>query len=125
MKVTTLETLAWDAGWRNYHYVKLPTDNGIIGWSEFDEGFGAPGESAVIQRLAPRVVGQMVGEHKRIYAELYIAWDHELVTHVPDIVDGYLILPDRPGWGVEPNEEAIRAHPAKGQTGLLNYGREK
>ena len=28
-----------------------------------------------------------------------LAWDHELFTHVPEIVDGHLILPDRPGWG--------------------------
>ena len=73
MKVTSVETLACDAGWRNYHYVKLTTDSGIVGWSEFDEGFGAPGVSTVIQRLAPRVIGQSVGEHERIYAELYCA----------------------------------------------------
>jgi len=56
MKVKSIETLACDAGWRNYHFVKLTTDTGIVGWSEFDEGFGAPGVSAVIERLAPREV---------------------------------------------------------------------
>ena len=30
----------------------------MVGWSEFDEGFGAPGVTAAIQRLAARVVGQ-------------------------------------------------------------------
>jgi L-alanine-DL-glutamate epimerase-like enolase superfamily enzyme len=73
MKVASIETLACDAGWRNYHFVKLTTDSGIVGWSEYDEGFGAPGVSAVIERLAPRVLGQPVGEHERIYAELYCA----------------------------------------------------
>ena len=73
MKVTAIETLACDAGWRNYHFVKLTTDDGIVGWSEFDEGFGAPGVGTVIERLAARVVGQQVGEHERIYAELYCA----------------------------------------------------
>ncbi len=73
MKVTAIETLACDAGWRNYHFVKLTTDDGIVGWSEFDEGFGSPGVGAVVERLAPRVVGQPVGEHERIYAELYCA----------------------------------------------------
>ena len=73
MKVKAIETLSCDAGWRNYHYVKLTTDTGIVGWSEFDEGFGAPGVSAVIARLAPRVVGQTVSAHERIYAELYCA----------------------------------------------------
>ena len=71
MKVTNIQTLSCDAGWRNYHYVKITTDSGIVGWSEFDEGFGAPGVSAVIQRLAPRVIGHNVSQHERIYAELY------------------------------------------------------
>src|SRR5436190_2101829 len=73
MKVTSIETLACDAGWRNYHFVKLGTDDGIVGWSEFDEGFGSPGVATVIERLAPRVVGQPAGEHERMYAELYCA----------------------------------------------------
>ena len=73
MKVKSVETLACDAGWRNYHFVKLVADGGIVGWSEFDEGFGAPGVGAAIERLAARVVGQDVNAHERIYAELYCA----------------------------------------------------
>ena len=73
MKVMAIDTLSCDAGWRNYHYVKLSTDGGVVGWSEFAEGFGSPGVEAVIRRLAPRVVGQPVGEHERIYADLYCA----------------------------------------------------
>jgi len=72
-RVTRLETLACDAGWRNYHFVKLVTEDGIVGWSEYDEVFGAPGVSTAIERLAARVVGQPVGDHERIYAELYAA----------------------------------------------------
>jgi L-alanine-DL-glutamate epimerase-like enolase superfamily enzyme len=71
MKVEGLEILRCDAGWRNYHFLKLTTDAGIVGWSEFDEGFGSPGVSAVIERLAGRVIGQPVFDHERIYTELY------------------------------------------------------
>jgi len=53
-----------------------------------------------------------------------LPWDHELFTHVPEFVDGYLVMPDRPGWGTEPNEDGIRAHPPKGSAGLLNYGKK-
>ena len=56
--VVTLETLSCSAGWRNYYFVKLVTDDGIVGWSEFDEGFGSPGVGAVIEQLSPRVIGQ-------------------------------------------------------------------
>ena len=73
MKVQSIELLAADAGWRNYHFVKLTTDTGTVGWSEYDEGFGAPGVSAVIERMTPRVIGQQVNDHERIYAELYCA----------------------------------------------------
>ena len=71
MKVTNVETLHCDAGWRNYSFVKLTTDDGIVGWSEFDEGFGSPGVTSVIERAAERVIGQSVGNHERVYAELY------------------------------------------------------
>ena len=54
MKIRDLELLACDAGWRNYHFVKVTTEDGIVGWSEYDEGFGAPGVGAVIDRLIVR-----------------------------------------------------------------------
>ena len=73
MKVTALETLACDAGWRNYHFARLTTSDGIVGWSEFSEDFGSPGITAVIRRLAGKVIGQQVSDHERIYAELYAA----------------------------------------------------
>src|ERR1700676_2894234 len=72
-KVRSMEILSCDAGWRNYHFVKITTEDGIAGWSEFDEGFGSPGVGAVIQRLAARVVGQNAFQHERIYAELFSA----------------------------------------------------
>jgi galactonate dehydratase len=34
------------------------------------------------------------------------------------------VIPDRPGWGTEPNEDALRAHPPKTTGGLLNYGQK-
>ena len=65
--VKSVETLSCDAGWRNYHFVKVTTEGGIVGWSEFDEGFGAPGLGTAIQKLATRVVGQNGNDHERIY----------------------------------------------------------
>src|SRR5579862_5359826 len=73
MKVTGLEVLRADAGWRNYYFLKLTTDDGVTGWSEFDEGFGSPGITAVIDRLSAKVVGQDAMDHERIFFELYSA----------------------------------------------------
>ena len=52
-----------------------------------------------------------------------LAWDHEVFTKVPQFENGYLVLSDTPGWGTEPNEEAIRAHPPKAPGGLIQYRR--
>jgi galactonate dehydratase len=41
------------------------------------------------------------------------AWDDELFTHVPRFEDGHLSVPDRPGWGTEPIEDALRNHPPR------------
>ena len=49
-----------------------------------------------------------------------LPWDHELFTHLPEIEAGYLIVPDRPGWGTDPKEEALRARPPKSGAGLLH-----
>src|SRR5215475_1612786 len=54
-----------------------------------------------------------------------LAWDHELFTHVPEYDKGHLLVPDRPGWGTEPNEEAIAAHPPRKQSGLLDTQRPR
>jgi L-alanine-DL-glutamate epimerase-like enolase superfamily enzyme len=52
-----------------------------------------------------------------------LPWDHDLFTHVPQIENGHLVVAERPGWGTEPNEEAMRAHPPRKEGGLVDYGR--
>ena len=71
MKVASIETLVCDAGWRNYHFVKIITENGVVGWSEFDEGFGSPGVTSVIEQLGRRLIGTRVADHERFFAEAY------------------------------------------------------
>jgi len=50
-----------------------------------------------------------------------LPWDTELFTAVPQFENGHLVVPATPGWGTEPVEEAIRAHPPKAPGGLLHY----
>ena len=40
-------------------------------------------------------------------------WARQFVTHPPLIENGELVLSDRPGWGTDVNEEAVRAHPPR------------
>src|SRR5262249_58400249 len=58
MKITRIESLHADAGQRNFDFLKISTDDGIVGWSEYNESFGGLGVSAVIDGLAPVVMGQ-------------------------------------------------------------------
>jgi L-alanine-DL-glutamate epimerase-like enolase superfamily enzyme len=53
-----------------------------------------------------------------------LPWDGELFTNAPVFENGHLVVPDAPGWGTEPDEEAIPAHPPRSGGGLLNYGQQ-
>jgi L-alanine-DL-glutamate epimerase-like enolase superfamily enzyme len=73
LKVAAVETLHCAAGWRNYHFCKITTDDGFVGWSEFDEGFGSPGVGAVIEAMTPRVIGASALDHESIHHDLFHA----------------------------------------------------
>lgn len=57
MKVKAFETLQCDAGWRIFSFLKIETDVGITGWSEFNESFGSPGLRGAIETLMQPVIG--------------------------------------------------------------------
>jgi galactonate dehydratase len=57
MKIKGYETFRCDAGWRSFSFLKLVTDSGPIGWSEYNESFGSPGLAGVIDALMPNVIG--------------------------------------------------------------------
>ncbi len=42
MKVKAYEVFQCDAGWRIFSFLKLTTDDGVVGWSEYNESFGSP-----------------------------------------------------------------------------------
>ena len=54
-----------------------------------------------------------------------LAWDDELFSHTPEFVDGHIVVSDRPGWGCDPVEEALEAHPPTGATGNADWAMRK
>ena len=42
-----------------------------------------------------------------------VPWRDELFLNAPAIENGELVMPKGPGWGVEVNEAAVRAHPPR------------
>jgi galactonate dehydratase len=73
MKITAIEDLHCDAGWRVNSFLKITTDEGIVGWSEYMEGYGAQGLTGVIRKLGERLIGQDPRPVERHSAYLYAA----------------------------------------------------
>ena len=71
MRLSGYETLHCDAGWRNFSFLKLTTDEGLIGYSEYNESYGSPGLSAVIESLCAQLIGRDPGAHELLGQELY------------------------------------------------------
>ena len=69
--VERVETLACGAGWRNYHFLKITTADGVVGWAEFDEGFSSPGLTTTIDALGELIIGRSVFDHEPIYQHLF------------------------------------------------------
>src|SRR5207248_4454839 len=57
MKVTALETLFCDAGWRPWIFLKATSDDGLSGWAEITDSHGSPrGLAGVVAEPAPPVL---------------------------------------------------------------------
>jgi len=71
MRVTGCEILHCNVGWRDFSFLKLTTDEGLAGISEYNECYGSPGLSTVIRRLVERIEGMDALAHERIHQMLY------------------------------------------------------
>jgi len=71
VKITKIEDLHCDAGWRVLSFLKITTDQGIIGYSEYNESYGAKGLTGVILRLGESLIGNDPRPIERITATLY------------------------------------------------------
>lgn len=72
MKITRVETLQADAGWRMFSFLKIMTDDGIVGWSEFNESFGSAGLSDVIRALSPALIGRDPRMFEQVTQHLHV-----------------------------------------------------
>jgi galactonate dehydratase len=53
-----------------------------------------------------------------------VPWRADLASGIPQVVDGYLEVPSKPGWGIEVNESVIAAHPEDRDAKLNMFSRE-
>ncbi len=71
MKIAKIEDLHCDAGWRHFSFLKITTDTGIVGWSEYMERFGTSGLTHVIHGLGEKLIGQDPRPVEKITAYLH------------------------------------------------------
>lgn len=71
MKLMSYETLHCDAGWRVFSFLKLTTDEGVTGISEYNACYGSPGLTGVIERLTETIVGANPSAHEYLSQQLY------------------------------------------------------
>jgi galactonate dehydratase len=72
MKIAKIEDLHCAAGWRTFSFLKVTTDDGLIGWSEYTEGDGSRGLTSVIHGMAEALIGQDPRPVQAISSLLYV-----------------------------------------------------
>lgn len=58
MKITNVETILVDAGWRPWIFTKIETDEGVTGYGECSDGRSPYGIAGAIRDLTPLLLGQ-------------------------------------------------------------------
>jgi galactonate dehydratase len=72
MKIDRIEDLHCDAGWRTFSFLKITTDDGLSGWSEYTEADGSRGLTAVIRGMAEQLIGTDPRPVQAIDSFLYV-----------------------------------------------------
>ena len=58
MKVTRVEILVAGAGWRNFNFVKVITDEGLTGWADFSQGNVGGAIAPLVEHMGRHLVGK-------------------------------------------------------------------
>ena len=58
MKIARIETFLCDAGWRAWVFVKVETDDGLVGWGECSDGRMPRALAGAIQDFTPYLLGE-------------------------------------------------------------------
>jgi L-alanine-DL-glutamate epimerase-like enolase superfamily enzyme len=70
MRITGVKDLHADGGWRTISFLKLETNEGLVGWSEFNQTSWNPGLTGIIRALGEGLIGKDPQAWARIGADL-------------------------------------------------------
>lgn len=85
------------AAWADTYYMLVAPHN-----------VGGPVSTAAALHLAACTTNFKIQEHFNDFAE---AWVKQAAPGLPEVEDGYFALPDKPGLGVELDEQVFKEHP--------------
>jgi L-alanine-DL-glutamate epimerase-like enolase superfamily enzyme len=71
MKIVKIEDLHANSGLGHFSFLKITTDEGLIGWAEFTEGSGSRALSTLIRAMAEPLIGKDPLPVQKIVTQLY------------------------------------------------------
>jgi L-alanine-DL-glutamate epimerase-like enolase superfamily enzyme len=71
MKIARIETFLCDAGWRPWVFVKVETDDGLVGWGECSDGRMPRAVAAAVHDYEDVLIGQDPRQVERLYWTMY------------------------------------------------------
>jgi galactonate dehydratase len=96
------------------HFGGLAQTRRLAAWADVynvlvaPHNVGGPVSTAAALHVAACTPNFMIQEHFNDFAD---SWVKDAAPGVPEVVDGYFALPDKPGLGVELNEALFADHP--------------
>ena len=83
MKIARVEALHCDGGWRPWTFVRVETDDGLVGWGECSDNRSPHGIAGSVRDLTPLLIGQDPRPVERLYWDMLRATRQNLggVTH--------------------------------------------
>jgi galactonate dehydratase len=96
------------------HFGGLAQTRRLAAWADVynvlvaPHNVGGPVSTAAALHVAACTPNFMIQEHFNDFAD---SWVKDAAPGVPEVVDGYFALPDKPGLGVELNEVLFAEHP--------------
>ena len=70
MKITRVEALHADGGWRPWTFVRVETDDGLVGWGECSDNRSPYGIAGCVRDLAHLLIGQDPRPVERLYWDM-------------------------------------------------------
>ena len=70
MKIARVEALHCDGGWRPWTFVRIETDDGLVGWGECSDNRSPHGIAGCVRDLADLLVGQDPRPVERLYWDM-------------------------------------------------------